>query len=324
MTGNGQTVAQINPHKLIELYREALLAGHPLDQLEEKVSRQLDQIQASDHMEKIQEKKRAKTIRNTLPPLVRYGALVVPAVFLIVGIYLVGNAVVPIVQYYATTLPTLAQTHLTTPIPREEVLDITPLVIAQTDSSENAPILGSYSRSADGGPIILDTELDFTNLANWFDDDRGSALQQKSQTELTYTLDIPKLDIKNAEVKVGGTDLNKNLIAYPGTALPGEAGSPVIFGHSVLRQFYNPSEKNPRRYNSIFSTIMTLKEGDQIFITHNGTRYTYVVREKSEVKPEDTYILAQQFDGKTLKLVTCVPEGTYLRRGVITAELVSG
>jgi len=48
------------------------------------------------------------------------------------------------------------------------------------------------------------------------------------------------------------------------------------------------------------------------------------VTDKTDVKPEDTYILAQQYDNRKLKLVTCVPEGTYLRRGVITAELVSG
>jgi sortase (surface protein transpeptidase) len=39
------------------------------------------------------------------------------------------------------------------------------------------------------------------------------------------------------------------------------------------------------------------------------------------VKPEDVFILEQNYEEKTLKLVTCVPEGTYLRRGVITATL---
>ena len=116
--------------------------------------------------------------------------------------------------------------------------------------------------------------------------------------------------------------MNKSLIAFPGTALPGEYGAPVIFGHSVLRQFYNPNEKNPRRYNSIFSTIMTLKNGDQIYVTHDNIKYTYVVQEKTEVKPTDVYILNQKYDAAHLKLVTCTPEGTYLRRGVVTAQLV--
>ncbi len=121
---------------------------------------------------------------------------------------------------------------------------------------------------------------------------------------------------------VGGTDLNSSLIAFKGTALPGNPGSPVIFGHSVLRQFYNPSEKNPRRYNSIFSTIMTLDIGDKIYVTSGGVKYTYAVSLKKEVNPEDVYILTQKYDAKQLKLVTCTPEGTYLRRGVVTAQLI--
>jgi sortase (surface protein transpeptidase) len=47
------------------------------------------------------------------------------------------------------------------------------------------------------------------------------------------------------------------------------------------------------------------------------------VQEKTEDKPTDVYILNQQYDAARLKLVTCTPEGTYLRRGVVTAQLVS-
>jgi len=89
-----------------------------------------------------------------------------------------------------------------------------------------------------------------------------------------------------------------------------------------LRQFYNPSEKNPRRYTSIFSKIMLLERGDKIFLTHDNVKYTYLVQDKTEVKPEDTFILAQRFDVHQLKLVTCTPEGTTLHRGVVTAQLV--
>jgi len=104
--------------------------------------------------------------------------------------------------------------------------------------------------------------------------------------------------------------------------LPGQPGAPVVFGHSLLRQFYNPKESNPRRYNSIFSTIMTLDKGDKIYLYYGDVRYTYVVEDKTEVKPTDTYILSQDYGVRQLKLVTCVPEGTYLRRGVVTAQLI--
>ena len=45
-----------------------------------------------------------------------------------------------------------------------------------------------------------------------------------------------------------------------------------------------------------------------------------------EVQPDDLFILEQRYHTRELKLITCVPEGTYRRRGVIVAQLkdVSG
>lgn len=309
---------QIHPDQLVELYRRALEQGIPLDKLEEKIARKLDRVAVSTKIEKKEEQERVKEVRQRLPKAVRYGALTVPVLFILVGLFLLGNALLPIVQYYTTTLPSMSKPKMLSPIPYEEILDVTPYVIAQTDTSE-MNVLGNKSST---GPIILDTELDFTDLANWFEDEQAALLASATEAD-SYILEIPKLEIEEAEVKIGGTDLDQSLIAYPGTAEPGSPGAPVIFGHSVLRQFYNPSPKNPRRYNSIFSYIMTLERGDEILVTHQGATFKYVVKDKSEVKPEDTYILAQQYDHKLLKLVTCVPEGTYLRRGVVTAELVA-
>ncbi len=312
-------VNQISSKQLVDLYRRAIQKDLSLDKLEKKVSKKLDKMRVSQKIESKEEEERVDQIKHRLPKPIRYGALILPVVFIAVGLFLLGNAIAPIAQYYASSLPDLSRQQLKAPIPKEEVLDVTPLVIAQTESSST--VLGSTQTAT--GPIILDTELDYTNLTNWFKDERSNALK-KVHNNTVYTLDIPELEISNANVRIGGTNLDESLIAYPGTAFPGELGAPVIFGHSVLRQFYNPSEKNSRRYNSIFSYIMTLEKGDEIYLTQDGARYKYVVTDKTDVKPEDTYILAQQYDNRKLKLVTCVPEGTYLRRGVITAELVSG
>jgi LPXTG-site transpeptidase (sortase) family protein len=309
---------QISSKQLVGLYRQAIQKGLSLDKLEHQVSKKLDKVRVSHKMEVKEEKERVAKIRRRLPKPVRYGALILPIVFIVVGLYLLGNAITPIASYYASTLTKLSQYRLKAPIPSEEVLDVTPQVIAQTESGTS--VLGSNSQNS--GPIILDTELDYTNLSNWFKDERGEMLRN-IQDSTMYYLDIPELEIENALVQIGGTNLDESLIAYPGTALPGEPGAPVIFGHSVLRQFYNPSLKNPRRYNSIFSYIMTLKTGDAIYLTNGEAKYKYVVKDITDVKPEDTYILAQKFDSRKLKLVTCVPEGTYLRRGVVTAELVT-
>lgn len=308
--------------ELVALYRKALLRGVPLEELEEKVQKQVERISITDRVEKDFEKKREKRIINRIPRIVRVGAFVVPVTFLIFGIYLVGSAVFPILAYYVQTSPALQASTLLAPIPREEVMDVTPLVISTSGAVSGVEDENDETLE----PIIINEELDYTNLNNWFASaalpQLGTGQSQRPDITREYTLDIPSLDIYNAKVNIGGTDLNKSLVAYEGTALPGNPGAPVIFGHSVLRQFYNPSEKNPRRYNSIFSTIMTLKNGDEIFLTYDGVKYRYIVQAKTEVQPEDVYILTQQYDARQLKLVTCTPEGTYLRRGVITAQLV--
>ncbi len=313
---HSQTVA-IPKHELVGLYRQALLSGVPLDKIEDKVHRLVNRAEVSENVEEKDDKVRSTKLKKQLPSIVRYGALLVPLFFVGVGVFLVGSAVIPIISYYLTTLPGLQASNLTTPIPREQVLDITPLVIAQNGIAQ-----AQTASALTSEPVIIDTELDYTNLSNWFSDSLPSTLETQAEAK-TFILDIPSLKITNAEVTMGGTDLSKSLIQFPGTADPGELGSPVIFGHSVLRQFYNPSEKNPKRYTSIFSTIMTMKKGDEIFVTYAGVKYRYVVQDKIEVKPADTFILNQRYDNRTLKLVTCTPEGTYLRRGVVIAQLVA-
>lgn len=299
---------------IIDLYRKALKQGVKISQVEKKINHYLKRMNASEEIETKEDILRSDNQKKTIPKIVRAGAFLLPVLFLIIGFYLVGSAVLPIIGSYIIVAKDVQLTNLTSPIPNEQVMDVTPLVITQTVDSEKS----------ERELRIINEELDYTNLSNWF---TSSALPQIGLPEVdynieSYTIDIPEVDITNAVVAVGGTDLNSSLIAFKGTALPGNAGAPVIFGHSVLRQFYNPSEKNPRRYNSIFSTIMTLDIGDKIYVTSGGVKYTYAVSLKKEVNPEDVYILTQKYDSKQLKLVTCTPEGTYLRRGVVTAQLI--
>lgn len=303
--------------QLVDVCRTAMKQGVPLDVVLDKINQAALRQSVTATVEVAEEKQLNSSWTQKLPTTVRYGAFALPILFLILGLYLVGSAVVPILGYYVTDNRVAAQVA---PIPASQILDATPLFIVETATGESELVTRQPT------PQVVDLQLDYTNLANWFASNQALSLieKQTESGEMTeYSVSIPTLNIEDAQVAVGGTDLNESLIAYPNTALPGQYGAPVIFGHSVLRQFYNPSPKNPRRYNSIFSTIMTLKEGkDKIYVTADGVTYTYLVQSKTEVKPEDVYILNQQYDAKRLKLVTCTPEGTYLRRGVVTAQLI--
>lgn len=216
-------------------------------------------------------------------------------VMIILGAMTIGGVIGPIIGYFTIVSPRLnSGRNLISPLP----------------SATGFQVLGTNSFS----PSVYQ-QLDYTKPENWFPE-AGYPNQNISKIT-SYSISIPKIRIDNMTVTIGGTDLSKTLIQYPGTANPGELGAPVIFGHSILRQFYNP-----KNYISIFSTIMTLSPGDEINIRFDGVAYAYRVIDKIEVKPEDIQILEQKYNGRYLKLVTCVPEGTYLRRGVVIAELI--
>lgn len=181
------------------------------------------------------------------------------------------------------------------------------------------PILSYQSRSnADTLDLVSPVGADFTKASNWF---TGGVAPDafKSPKVAYYTISIPKLKIKDAVVAIGGEDLAKNLIQYPRTALPGKNGNSVIFGHSVLPIFYNPKD-----YISIFSTLSSLKKGDEVFIEYDGVAYTYKVEDAFEVYPTDIQVLQQDPSDSFLTLVTCVPPGDPRRpkRLIVRARVV--
>ena len=208
-----------------------------------------------------------------------------PLILIIIGLSLVGFVAVPILSYQFLTAPRF-----------------TPSV---------KPVPGDQASS----PVVLAEETpDYTRPLNWFP--AAPRLPPRPSRITHYSLSIPKLGIENVVVEVGGEDLKENLIHYEGTAFPGQFGNTVIFGHSVLPQFFNP-----KNYLTIFSTLPTLAMGDEVLVDFDGVHYQYLVKEMIEVEPEDISILEQRYDNSCLTLITCVPPGTYLRRLAVYACL---
>ncbi len=196
---------------------------------------------------------------------------------------------------------------------RETFLGATISPIADSGGSIStktvAPIvLAAISETV--GPV----SSDFTNANAWF----PTLPQKKVVTPVnSYTVSIPKLGIKDATVVIGGDALGLRLVHYGGTGLPGDYGNSVVFGHSTLPQFYNP-----KSYTSIFSTLPTLKEDDDVLVTYDGITYQYKVFRMVVLSPNDLSMLAQQYDDSYFTLVTCVPPGTYWQRLYVVGRLV--
>jgi|CXWL01.1.fsa_nt_gi LPXTG-site transpeptidase (sortase) family protein len=246
---------------------------------------------------------------------------VLPTLVSAIGLGLVASVAWPIASYQFSLLlnRTQSKSSLLSPISYESFA-------SEPDGSEkNKPVLVS--------------DLDYTKASNWFTfqpsepppvpvfesqstllqlDSTPSAsplVQQLQQWE--YSLAIPSLGIPKATVRADTDDLTKSLIQYKQTSFPGQAGAPVIFGHSTLPQFFNANN-----YLTIFSTLPTIKVGADIFIDYAGVKYTYRVDSLYEVEPNEIWVLGQDYNQKVLKLITCVPPGTKLRRLVVEARLI--
>ncbi len=215
-----------------------------------------------------------------------------------------------------------------------------PIVEYQFTDRSNSPTTDRYARVGLLSPIVdassfpsLDTEngpqvvsdLDFTKASNWFAAKNIPPSEPTTISQLnppptdlkTFTISVPSLKLDLAIVTINGDDLGKSLVHFPGTALPGGFGDTVIFGHSTLPQLTKPND-----YMSIFTYLPSVKLDDLILTNFNNNTYTYKVTKVYQVKPSDTWVLRQIYDHKKLKLITCVPPGTRLKRLIVEADLV--
>ena len=181
------------------------------------------------------------------------------------------------------------------------------------------PLSNTFYNQSSGSILGEFSGSDYTQLNNWFNatPSLSSAETSVSINTNSYFISIPSLKIDKALVKTDTMDLKSSLIQYPQTAFPGQLGNSVIFGHSVLPQFFNP-----KSYLTIFSTLFKLNKGDEILIDYDNITYKYAVDDIYEIQPDDFSVLEQRYDGRYLTLITCSPPGTYLRRLVIKTKIM--
>ena len=172
------------------------------------------------------------------------------------------------------------------------------------------------NKSADIGSLIsqgiASLTTNYHDARNWY----PTLSRDSSQKVASYSLSIPKLGIDAAEVSTRDYNLDRHLIQYFGTAIPGESGTAVIFGHSTI-----PAWFDPKNYKTIFATLHTIKMGDEIDATVNGVTYKYKIFSILITSPTDTNILTQSYDNSYITIVTCTPPGTIWKRLVIRAAL---
>jgi len=99
------------------------------------------------------------------------------------------------------------------------------------------------------------------------------------------------LPIETTTIENDKWGISKNAVSYlSGSALPGQIGNSIFYGHN---------------YNSILGNLVETKPGDIITVFYkDGSKKDFVIRYTFEVSPKDTSILSQSNE-RMLTIYTC-------------------
>lgn len=134
---------------------------------------------------------------------------------------------------------------------------------------------------------------------------------------------IPKINLANVPVVFEPSiaeaaiqkSLQRGIVHYAGTALPGERSNAVIVGHSS-NDWWEPGS-----YKFVFALLEKMAVGDQIQINYQQKKYVYEVTSSKVVEPTEISVL-QPTSEPQLTLITCTPPGTSWKRLVVTAKQI--
>ena len=220
---------------------------------------------------------------------------IVSIIVLFFGLSIAFYVFLPLFSWQVYFAPVFAQQQLTSPIPKTTIVNQSTLTSLLSQASS------------------LFSGVDYTNAENWYPQIK---FQKENQKIARYTLSIPEIGIKDAEVSTTNSDLSKHLVNHGGTSVPPEKGNTVIFGHSTLPQLYDPKD-----YKTVFTNLYKLKQGDKIFVNIAQITYEYKIINITVVEAKDTSVFEQNFSDSFLSLVTCTPPGTTWKRLIIKAKL---
>lgn len=211
----------------------------------------------------------------------------------ILGIFSISLGVItllyfffPLLSYQLYLSSAFAQSDITAPLPQRFVL------------GTGGSIGGLFTSG------ISNVTSDYKDARNWFPQIKKQSTSSQKVTE--YEFSIPSQRISHMKVSTVDFDLSKHLVQYFSTSKsPIDHGTSVIFGHSTLPQWFDPTN-----YMTIFAHMHLIKNDDDVVLTLNGKDYHYKVFSISVVDSKDPNIFAQSYDNSYITIITCTPPGT--------------
>lgn len=227
------------------------------------------------------------------------------------------------------------QMRLGTPLTRGQFFDMVYRLDSLDDSGksvfeggDDTPVAGGSTNS--GGPISYPNNTGSssgngssvvtypTGQNPGRTSSNGSLPQYASQKYFAITM--PSLGITDLTITHPQDALTEDGILAPLQSgvghlysYPGGGGKIMIYGHSSGYP-WDLSE-----YTKIFRQINKLQVGDQLYVTYDGTLYTYEVTEEQTIQASDTSPFDDDGNGEELILYTCWPPDSITQRYLIHA-----
>lgn len=146
-------------------------------------------------------------------------------------------------------------------------------------------------------------------------------LKNSEPTDKENSLEIPKIGIsvplvssENSTQKDFSKLLDKGVVRFPDSVLPGEPGQTIILGHSA------PPGWPKIKYDWVFTKISELAEGDEIFVYFERRKYVYYVTGKLFLDRGEELSYPLTNSENILVLISCWPPGKDIKRIAVVAE----
>jgi LPXTG-site transpeptidase (sortase) family protein len=158
---------------------------------------------------------------------------------------------------------------------------------------------------------ILENKRDFTQ-----------EFKNQNYSTKENTLEISKIGVKAPLIVAENKnedfneELNRGVVIFPDSALPGETGQTIVLGHSA------PSNWPIINYDGVFSRITELEEKDEIIIYFNNEKYIYYVDKKIFLEKGEEIPNNLKDADNALLLISCWPPGKNIQRIIIKSKLI--
>jgi sortase A len=144
----------------------------------------------------------------------------------------------------------------------------------------------------------------------------AAAPERPKKGSVIADIQIKRMGLRSTVKEGVGQSVLRHAVGhYPRTALPGQEGNTVLFGHRTT-------------WRRPFHDLDKLRRGDRIVLRAGRTQYVYTARSTHVIKPRDRRVLEpvpfvrrSAPDGAYISLITCTPKGSDRYRLVVVGVL---